>query len=1804
MQIKRRKVRFWLCDVVRRYGIFVLAFFVTFLGSLILPYRSSEEIAQAVVDPTIPSQTTFVSNNSTASVSIILNDSSSFSTSSGATDASFSISTNNYTGYTLAVRSTKTTLDNGGNSFQSISSPVSEEQFANPSNTALDNHWGYKPNFYNSLENTNYLAAPSTTASVLDSTTVANSTAKNYTISIGARANINTPTGAYVNSAIILEYVANVVPYTITYDGNGEGDTVSNLPTTTSGSAVSATTISLPNNVPTRTNHIFAGWCTVQPTRTLSGESCSGMTYQPEDIYAIDYTNNNTGVVLYAMWYLNYSCNSSATTISQAVCMQDMNDSVVSSMSTGVNYGLFDSRDGAYYMVAKLADGRVWMTKNLDLGRVSLNNDLTSSNSNISSTITAATFNSWITSAGSLTTSDGEFIPIDGADSLNNIPHGTLYNYYAATAGTWSATQDGVNETYDICPAGWRLPTGGSSGEFQTLYSYYNTSELMRSPVNDNGAGFTLSGEFVATTPVSIGSGGSYWSSTAHDDTYANNLYLNGSAVYPATDDKRTFGFSVRCIFKRPRVLTVSYNTGVTDVTVNGISVANGSTITLEEGVSYPISVTLANSYGLSGWSVTSGSVAAPNLEATSITVGSSSSTLTATAMPIVSMQALPGDGCTSTARTVYDERDGQRYTIKRLDDGRCWMIDNLNLGLTDLTVDLTSLNSNLNSTVTASTFNSWRTTGKGTNTYTAGEFVRTSSIDSNSLSKYGTVYNYYAATGGSISGSSNANNASYDICPAGWELPTGKTTGDFGNLLNYYDYESIRRPISSGGAGFALGGYFTNSVSVSRGSYGYYWSSTRSSNTAMYGLYITKTSVSATSTGARTQGRSIRCVQKRTTKTLTVNYGTGITSVEVNGSVIQNGGTITLSSYENATILATLDTGYGFTNWTATSGSISGPTAQATYYTIHFTDATLTASAELVSTQMANLDPSLCTTTDRNVIDSRDGQIYKIKRLDDGNCWMVSNLRLGATALSTDLTSSNTNLSTTISASTFNDWIRTIGTDEASYIYGRIYPVSGYDYTSGIQYGYLYNYYSTSAGTLSGSFNKAKTVSDICPAGWRLPSGGGISEYSTLYSIYSTDTIRQKNFSAGGISLAQNGYSSSGKYLTNVGDGAYYWSSSRDTARDNFGSNGYSNPRNYSYAVRCVLKKSTKTLTVNYGTGISQVYIDDIAVADGGTIALEQGRNYPIKAVTNLSYGFSQWSATSGAIGDYSLEYSSYTIGNSNATITANATLATTAMQNMSTSECTTTPKQVYDNRDNQVYLIQRLRDGNCWMVENLNLGAITLVNDLTSANSNLSSTVSASTFNSWASATETETLTAGKFISLSDYDIENGMDFATIYNYYAASGGTLSSDSYDYNNSIDICPAGWRMSTGGNLKGEVHSLYSLYDEKASALIAPTILGGTNFVRAGLFNSSGLDVNGIKGGIWTSTREDGSKSYISMYGNSFTNNTSELRSSYLGVRCRLKDSPRTLTINYGTGISDITIDGVSVTDGSTISLDPGFGYSIGATPSSGYGFNTWTASSGSLTVAKSQYTIYTINDENATLTASATATTTAMQNLSSSSCTTTASYVYDNRDNQVYMIQKLKDGKCWMVQNLNLGAISLTVDLTSANTNLSNTITAATFNSWKTTSGSSTYDDGKYIFVSDAQYDAGSAYNMVYNYYAASAGTISGSSNSSNASYDICPAGWGLPTGGSSSGELKTLIGSYSLKTEIPAGSNGGLAFNRSGNYSINGITGKGTYGGYWSSTKYSTAEMYDLHYGQTSYTAGWNDRSAGRQIRCVLKS
>ena len=276
------------------------------------------------------------------------------------------------------------------------------------------------------------------------------------------------------------------------------------------------------------------------------------------------------------------TCN---TPVPGITYMQDITSankaSVLASLTQDSPYYLYDNRDNTSYCVGKLADGNLWMLDNLalDLTDSTILNGMNSTNTHASDTTLGYLKNgggttsdqyaitgvvNWIDSedyASSYSYSDPlvdldskDVVPADAISTAGGYKIGGYYNYCAASAGSYCygyGTSSG-SATEDICPAGWRMPTG-NAGELRAL----GTAITGVSTGNYAGDSYTayraalhlpLSGYFNSGLVSEQGSSGDWWSSTRGSNISMYRLYADTSTVYPAYASGRYYGYSLRCV--------------------------------------------------------------------------------------------------------------------------------------------------------------------------------------------------------------------------------------------------------------------------------------------------------------------------------------------------------------------------------------------------------------------------------------------------------------------------------------------------------------------------------------------------------------------------------------------------------------------------------------------------------------------------------------------------------------------------------------------------------------------------------------------------------------------------------------------------------------------------------------------------------------------------------------------------------------------------------------------------------------------------------------------------------------------------------------------------------------------------------------------------------------------------------------------------------------------------------------------------------------------------------------------------------
>lgn len=211
---------------------------------------------------------------------------------------------------------------------------------------------------------------------------------------------------------------------------------------------------------------------------------------------------------------------------------------------------------------------------------------------------------------------------------------------------------------------------------------------------------------------------------------------------------------------------------------------------------------------------------------------------------------------------------------------------------------------------------------------------------------------------------------------------------------------------------------------------------------------------------------------------------------------------------------------GYGFTGWNTEAdgtGTQYGPNQNFTMPStggVNLYAQWLAPSGTLQSFSSSNVASNMNTGDVLALEDDRDGEVYMVAKLADGNIWITENLRLLPNTAT--ITNRNTNHPT-------NDFISDAPSsssstsqcsgDNATCVNQINYNAHNLDRTLTpaydgstnstywYSYGVMYNWYTATAGNGTYELTSSSAVGDLCPAGWHLPSGGANGEWGVLAS-------------------------------------------------------------------------------------------------------------------------------------------------------------------------------------------------------------------------------------------------------------------------------------------------------------------------------------------------------------------------------------------------------------------------------------------------------------------------------------------------------------------------------------------------------------------------------------------------------------------------------------------------------------------------------------------------------------------------------
>ena len=187
---------------------------------------------------------------------------------------------------------------------------------------------------------------------------------------------------------------------------------------------------------------------------------------------------------------------------------------------------------------------------------------------------------------------------------------------------------------------------------------------------------------------------------------------------------------------------------------------------------------------------------------------------------------------------------------------------------------------------------------------------------------------------------------------------------------------------------------------------------------------------------------------------------------------------------------------------------------------------------------------------------------------------------------------------------------------------------------------------------------------------------------------------------------------------------------------------------------------------------------------------------------------------------------------------------------------------KILKDTRDDNTYAVRKMKDGKCWMAQNLRLGGTSAMT-LTPADSNVTSnyTLPAST-NSFSTSASNNTAQIntthnniwinGTTVNTSGIPTNQTQYVGVYYNWQAATAGSGTSSTGSYERvTQSVCPKGWRLPNGGAIdtiavNGEFQQLYDAYGS------ASTFIRGTSATLSGYWYGSSVSNQGSVGSWWS----------------------------------------------------------------------------------------------------------------------------------------------------------------------------------------------------------------------------------------------------------------------------------------------------------------------------------------------------------------
>ena len=495
----------------------------------------------------------------------------------------------------------------------------------------------------------------------------------------------------------------------------------------------------------------------------------------------------------------------------------------------------------------------------------------------------------------------------------NNSNYDWYYTGSSSTDNTRWTTSESSKSIYDPCPAGWRVPDGGSNGVWSKAcgsssyfegYPYDNTNEGMnfsRKFGADQTIWYPASGCRVYNdgSLSNVGGTGNYWSASPYgNNAYRLYFYYYGN-VYPSNNAHRAICQSVRCIKEGTGLGSSASN--VVDLSADG---KTANSYVVSEAGSYKFTPTKGNSSEPVGsiasaevlWE-TFGTDVTPNVgdlvknvKYENGVISFETSLAYKEGNAVIAAKDASDTNLWSWHIWLTDQPQGQEYY-----NNACTMMDR-NLGATSATPGdvgalgllyqwgrkdpfLGSSSIHYDSMTEANSTITWPSSvssdsSNGTIAYATANPTTFIGYNTSNRDWY---YTGSSSTDNTRWVTSESNKSIYDPCPSGWRVPDGGSNGVWSKALGSssyfaYTYDSTNKGMNFSGK-FSSASIIWYPASGYRNYYdgslgdvgddGYYWSASPD-NFSAYSLYFYyRCDVFPSYNYNRAYGLSVRCLQE-----------------------------------------------------------------------------------------------------------------------------------------------------------------------------------------------------------------------------------------------------------------------------------------------------------------------------------------------------------------------------------------------------------------------------------------------------------------------------------------------------------------------------------------------------------------------------------------------------------------------------------------------------------------------------------------------------------------------------------------------------------------------------------------------------------------------------------------------------------------------------------------------------------------------------------------------------------------------------